>query len=83
MSKYTIGIRPRRQATLPRPLLKKLGVEVGDSLQVTMEGKKAVITPQKQLALDALSEIQSTFARSKVSEATLKRAADQQRSSTT
>lgn len=75
MQTYTIDIRPRRQATLPRELLEKLGVDVGDKLEADVEGKKMVLKAKKQIALDALAEIQRIVRESGVSEAELQREA--------
>ena len=66
--KYSIDIRDRRQATFPSDLLQQLGIDVGDSLEIIVEGKRAILKPKKQVALDALKEIQKVFARSAVSE---------------
>ena len=82
MSTYTIDIRPRRQATLPRPFLKKLGADVGDALHVEVSGQKAIVKAKKRIALDAFREIQSAFSRSKISEATLQRSVDSKRTPT-
>jgi bifunctional DNA-binding transcriptional regulator/antitoxin component of YhaV-PrlF toxin-antitoxin module len=65
---YTIDIRQRRQATIPSAVLVQLGVGVGDSLEIEVSGKKAVVTPKKQIALEALAEIQKAFQKSPISE---------------
>lgn len=70
---YNIQIRPKRQATLPSSLLVNLGVDVGDSLLVKVEGKKATITPKKEVALNALNEIQKAFSKSGVPEKSLQK----------
>jgi len=62
---YTLDIRPRRQVTLPKDALKKLDLEVGDSLEMKLVGKKATLVPKKQIALDAFREIQRIFKASK------------------
>lgn len=64
---YTIEVRQRRQATIPNAILLALGVGVGDSLEIQVLGKKAIVTPKKQVALDALDEIQKSFRQSKIS----------------
>ena len=79
MASYTVNIRPRRQATLPRPLLETLGVSVGDSIKIEVSGKKAVLTAQKQAALDALAEIKKIFAESGISEREMLAAVDKSR----
>lgn len=66
---YTLGIRQRRQVTLPRELLLKWGVDEGDKLRIEIkEGNMAIMVPQKKLALDALEEIQAIFAKSGIAE---------------
>lgn len=62
---YTLNIRPRRQVTLPKSALQKLDLEVGDSLEMKLVGKKAILLPKKQVALDALRELQRIFQSSK------------------
>lgn len=81
MNTYTIQIRDRRQTTLPKPLLKQLGVAEGDFLEVAVGKKQVTITSKKRVALAALKEIQAAFARSRVSEATLQRAVARERAS--
>jgi len=63
---YTLDIRPRRQVTLPKGLLQSLGLEVGDAIEVKVKGKSAQIKSKKQIALDALTELQQIFKNSKV-----------------
>ena len=63
---YTLDIRPRRQVTLPKDALEKLGLEVGDSLEMKLEGKKATLTAKKQIAMDAFRELQRIFKASKI-----------------
>lgn len=65
---FTIDIRPRRQATLPAPLLQMMGIGIGDSLEVEINNNQAVLRPKKQLALDALKAIQAAFRRAKIPE---------------
>ena len=65
---YTIQIRPRRKTTLPSPLLKKLGVDIGDSLEISIKGKKAIVKSKKQIALEAFRELQKIVQKSGVSE---------------
>ena len=71
MADYTLYIRPRRQATFPRDFLRQLGLEVGDSVQIKVEGDKAVLTPRKKIALNALKEIQNIFSKSEIPESQL------------
>lgn len=70
MDTYTIDIRPRRQATLPRKLLDELGVSVGDKLiaEVEKDKKSLVLKPSKQVFTDALNEIQRIVKESGISE---------------
>ena len=82
MDTYTIDIRPRRQATFPTSLLNALGVDVGDALEVTIKGNKAVIKSKKQIALDALREIQRIVKESGISEKEMLRDLDKQRQET-
>jgi len=65
---YTIDIRQRRQVTLPNELLKQMGISVGDSIEIKVEGKKAVMKSKKQIALEALKEIQRIVKESGISE---------------
>jgi len=76
---YTIDIRPRRQATFPSAVLTALGLTIGDSVQIKVEGGKAILTPQKQIALDAFKEIQKIFSQSKISEKEMLKSIDEQR----
>lgn len=68
MATYTLDIRPRRQATFPNAILKELGLSIGDSFVIEVDGKKAILTPKKQFALNALKEIQEAFKNSGISE---------------
>lgn len=79
MTKYTIDIRERRQATFPSDLLQKLGIGVGDSLEIIVEREKAILKPKKQVALDALKEIQKAFGHSNVSEKEMQKEIDKKR----
>lgn len=68
MQTYTIDIRPRRQATFPKALLKELDLDVGDKLEAKADGKKIILKAKKQMALDALKEIQRIFQESGIPE---------------
>ena len=57
----TMNIRQRRQTTLPSELLEKLGLSEGDSLAVEIKNQKAILTPKRQVALDAFRELQRMF----------------------
>lgn len=79
MSDYTLNIRPKRQATFPAELLAKVGVTVGDQLLAEISGQKIVLRPKKQIALDALVEIQRIIKESGVPEEKLQKAAQEDR----
>lgn len=68
MQTYTIDIRPRRQTTLPRSLLEEVGVDIGDKLEAKAQGKKIILKPKKQIALEALAELQRIFKESGIPE---------------
>lgn len=68
MQTYILNIRLKRQTTLPDMLLKQLGLGIGDKLKAEIKNDKIVLTPQKRVALDALSEIQKIFSESSVPE---------------
>lgn len=70
---FIIDIRPRRQATFPSQLLQTLGVTVGDSVEITVEGQKAILKPKKRIALSAFEEIQKAFRSSGISEEELQK----------
>jgi len=65
---YTIDIRPRRQATLPRELLERLGVDVGDKLEAKVSKKSIVLRSNKQVFTDAFNEIRRIVKESGVTE---------------
>lgn len=68
MQSYTIDIRPRRQTTFPSELLKKVGANVGDQFEATVDKNKIILKTKKQIALDALKEIQKAFQESGIPE---------------
>ncbi len=72
-------LRPRRQITLPRDVCQRLGIDIGDQVDLSVEGGRLVATPSKKLALDALAEIRNAFARSGLTEEELQRAAGEAR----
>lgn len=76
---YILDIRQRRQVTLPGELLVGLGIGQGDQLIVTLKGDQAVIKAKKQVALDALKQIEAAFAESKIKEKTLQEEIGKQR----
>lgn len=64
-----VTLRPRRQLTLPAEVCEALGLQVGDRLELSVEGEeRLVVKPKKGLALQALREIQRLFAASEVTE---------------
>ncbi len=63
-----VVLRDRRQITLPAELCTKLGLQVGDRLEVRLEDDTLVVKPKKALALRALREIQAAFAASGMTE---------------
>lgn len=81
MTSYLIDIRQRRQTTIPSAVLTQLGVGIGDSLEISVSGNKATLIPQKQIALNALQEIQSVFASSGVKESEIQNLVDESRDS--
>ncbi|MBM3284224.1 AbrB/MazE/SpoVT family DNA-binding domain-containing protein [Candidatus Gottesmanbacteria bacterium] len=68
MQTYTIDIRPRRQTTIPKPLLEQVNASVGDKLVASIEGKRIILKPQKKVALDILKEMQLLVKESGVSQ---------------
>lgn len=68
MQTYTIDIRPRRQATLPRELLKEVGIDVGDKLVAEIKNKQIILKPRKQVFMDALKALQKAFQESGIPE---------------
>jgi bifunctional DNA-binding transcriptional regulator/antitoxin component of YhaV-PrlF toxin-antitoxin module len=63
-----VTLRPRRQLTLPREVCEALGLEVGDRLEISITDEGLLAKPKKQLALDALAEIQRVFQSSGLTE---------------
>ena len=68
MKTYTLNIRPKRQATFPATLLQEVGLKVGDKLTAQVKDNEIILKPQKQVALDALKEIQRLVKESGVPE---------------
>jgi bifunctional DNA-binding transcriptional regulator/antitoxin component of YhaV-PrlF toxin-antitoxin module len=56
-----ITLRPRRQLTLPPQVCEALGLEIGDRLEVSVVDGGVFVKPKKQLALNALAEIERAF----------------------
>ena len=61
-------LRQRRQLTLPRGICEQLGIDVGDRVELTVEGDALIARPSRRRALDALKEIQAAFAQVGISE---------------
>lgn len=79
MSTYTLDIRDRRQVTFPSEMLRLLGVGVGDSVEVRVKEKAAIIKPKKQIALEALEELQKAFSNIDIPEKQFLKDLDRQR----
>lgn len=75
MNTYTIDIRPRRQTTLPQPLLDALAVGIGDSVIATVKDQQIILTAKKQISLDAFAELQKIFKKSGISEEDMQQSA--------
>jgi AbrB family looped-hinge helix DNA binding protein len=61
-------LRPKRQLTLPAEVCEALGLELGDHLELTLVDGGVFLRPKKMIALDALRELQRSFAESGLSE---------------
>lgn len=68
MQTYTIDIRPRRQTTIPKALLEKVGAKVGDQFMATVKKNEIVLKAKRQFALDAFAELQRIVKESGISE---------------
>lgn len=64
-------LRAKRQLTLPAEICEALGIEPGDQLELSVEGRVLTARPKKAKAMDALREIRDSFARSGISEGEL------------
>lgn len=63
-----VVVRPKRQVTLPKEVCERLGIEPGDSLELSLEGATLIARPKKTIALEALQEIRDAFRRSGITE---------------
>lgn len=63
-----VALRPKRQLTLPAEICQALGIEPGDLLELSVEGRVLMAKPKKAKALDALREIRDSFERSGITE---------------
>lgn len=61
-------LRPKRQITIPKEICEQLGVNQGDVLELTVNNSIMIAKPKKNIALDALREIQNAFKRSGITE---------------
>jgi len=64
-------LRPKRQITLPADICQQLGLEIGDKLELGIDGNTLIARPKKAVALEALDEIREAFKRFGVSEEAL------------
>jgi len=69
-----VTLRPKRQLTLPAEVCAALGIEPGDLLELSVEGRVLTARPKKAKAMDALREVRESFARSGISEEELLKA---------
>jgi AbrB family looped-hinge helix DNA binding protein len=74
-----VVLRPKRQITLPREICDQLGIQPGDTLEVSVENLTLIARPRKTFALEALKEIQQAFERSGITEQLLQEAGRQVR----
>lgn len=79
MQTYTIDIRPRRQATIPRAVLQQLGVDVGDQFVASVQNATVVLKPKKQVFLDAFKALQKAFQESGIPESEFQEAIQRDR----
>ena len=63
-----IVLRSKRQVTLPRDICEKLGLNLGDVLEVSIEGQTLIAKPHKARSLDSLEAIQAAFQTSGLSD---------------
>jgi len=61
-------LRERGQLTLPAPVCRALGLQVGDRLELTVTEHGVLLTPRKNAARRALEEISRAFAEAGVTE---------------
>ena len=69
-----VALRPKRQLTLPAEVCDALGIEPGDLLELSVEGRVLTARPKKARAMDALQEIRDSFERSGITESELLKA---------
>ena len=66
-----VTLRPKRQLTLPAEICEAPGIEPGDTLELSVDGRVLTSRPKKAKAMDALQEIRDSFTRSGITEAEL------------
>lgn len=66
--KIDVIVRPKRQVTIPKEICEKLGIEPGDSLELSIEKSVLRAIPKKRKALDAMNEIHEMFKQYGISE---------------
>ena len=71
---FDVVVRQRRQITLPADIYEKLGLDVGDRLELRLEGDTVIARAKKTIALNALEEIRRSFAESGMTEEELQQA---------
>jgi bifunctional DNA-binding transcriptional regulator/antitoxin component of YhaV-PrlF toxin-antitoxin module len=74
-----IVVRPKRQVTIPWAVCEKLGIGIGDILELSIEGSTLIAKPRKAAAIQALKEIRAAFESSGISEIELASAARESR----
>jgi AbrB family looped-hinge helix DNA binding protein len=74
-----VTLRPKRQLTLPAEICEALGIEPGDMLELSVDGRVLTARPKKAKAMDALREIRDSFTRSGITEAELFKAGRSER----
>lgn len=72
--KMGVVLRPKRQVTIPKEICDRLGIEPGDMLELTVEDSALIARAKKNIALEALKEIQQAFQRSGITEEELQKA---------
>ncbi len=68
MTEIEIIVRDKRQITLPAEICKRLGISVGDRLEVRLEGETLIARPKKAVAREALRELRELFSTAGISE---------------
>jgi AbrB family looped-hinge helix DNA binding protein len=75
-----IVVRNKRQITLPAEICERLGISVGDRLEVRVEGETLIARPKRAIAREALRELREVFASAGVGEEQLQEYATKIRS---